>query len=55
MKKTTGIILGIILILALGMLGYAWAEQSTIIKNHEASTAASLSPTLGTATPLSTK
>lgn len=39
--------LGIILILALGMLGYAFSQQSVIIKKHEATPVAPSNVTLG--------
>lgn len=34
MKQTTGIIIGIIVILALGMLGYAYTQKSVVIEKH---------------------
>jgi hypothetical protein len=47
MKQTTGIIIGIIVILALGMLGYAYSQQGTIVAEYTAPTASPSSATPG--------
>jgi hypothetical protein len=48
MKKTTGIILGLILISAIGMLAYAYVQKPAIVEEYENPTPApALSSTPG--------
>lgn len=47
MKQTTGIIIGIIVILALGMLGYAYSQQGEIVEKYTAPSAAPSTATPG--------